>query len=42
MGAERTAVHEPDLGAAVFKELEKFGDHDVERSVQSVAVQKLG
>lgn len=31
--------HSPDLGAAVLEKLEEFGDHDVERSVQSIAVQ---
>lgn len=31
----------PYLGAAVLEELEEFGDHDVEGSVESVAVQQL-
>ena len=31
----------PNLGAAVLEELEEFGDHNVERSVQSVAVEQL-
>lgn len=34
--------HWPDLGAAVFEKLEEFGDHDVERPVQSIAIQQLG
>ncbi len=31
----------PDLGAAVLEELKEFRNHDVEGSVQSVAVQQL-
>lgn len=31
----------PYLGAAVLEELEEFGDHDVERPVESIAVQQL-
>lgn len=31
----------PDLGAAVFEELQEFGDHDVEGSIQSVTVQQF-
>lgn len=40
-GNGQEAHQEPDFGAAVLEELEKFGDHDVQRSVQSVAVQEL-
>lgn len=32
----------PDLRAAVLKELQKFWNHDIERSVQHVTVQNLG
>ena len=31
----------PNLRTAVLEELKEFGDHNVERSVQSVAVQQL-
>lgn len=31
----------PDLGTAVLEKLQEFGDHDVEWSVQSIAVQQL-
>ena len=31
----------PYLGTAVLEELKEFGDHNVEGSVQSVAVQQL-
>lgn len=37
--SERVVFHSPDFGAAVLEKLEEFGDHDVERSVQSIAVQ---
>lgn len=33
--------HAPDLGTAVLKKLQEFGDHDVERPVQSVTVEQL-
>lgn len=31
----------PDLGAAVFEELQEFGDHDVEGAIQSITVQQF-
>lgn len=31
----------PDLGAAVFEELQEFGDHEVEGLIQSVTVQQF-
>ena len=37
----REAELGPDLGAAVFEELQKLGDHDVEGPVESVTVQQL-
>lgn len=33
--------HAPDLGTAVLKKLQEFGDHDVERPVQSITVEQL-
>ena len=32
----------PDLGAAVFEELQELWDHDVQGSAQGIAVQQLG
>lgn len=34
--------NQPDLGAAVLKKLEKFGNHDVERPIERITVQQLG
>lgn len=41
-GGRRSQTSSPDLWAAVLEKLQKLWDHDVERSVQSVAVQQLG
>lgn len=36
------SFNQPDLGAAVLEELQKFGNHDVKRPIESITVQQLG